>query len=210
MTLGPGDHACCIYESGAQLVETVAGFVADGLRRGERCWYVAAGGEEQAVLAALVARGIDVAAAARRGALSVIPASEAYPLQDSFAPERSMQVFSDAIEQALSDGFSGFRAAADMSWALTPGGPSESLIVYEALLKALFSSSRVAGLCLYPRRMTPLKVLNGVLATHPLAATRGSIAVNPFYDAQARALVPADGALVAARLKQLDSRALKG
>jgi hypothetical protein len=44
-------------------------------------------------------------------------------------------VFSNAIEQAFADGFNGFRAAANMSWALDlPDGP-ERLITYEALLR---------------------------------------------------------------------------
>ncbi len=49
-----------------------------------------------------------------------------------------MVVFSDAIEEALSEGFTGFRAAANMSWALDLEGGTERLITYEALLRSLF------------------------------------------------------------------------
>ena len=171
-SLKHGDHACRIYPTDEELVEAVADFVAEGRQRGERCWYVAAGREGAVVIEALRQRGIDAAADMRSGAFRLIPSSDAYPVQNTFVPERSMRVFSDAIEQALRDGFSGFRAAAEMSWALGPDGPTEQLIVDESLLRSLFSSARVTGLCLYPRRSTPFAVLNGVLATHPLAASR--------------------------------------
>lgn len=58
-----------------------------------------------------------------------------------------------------------------MTWALNcPDGPYQ-LIVYEALLKALFFSSRATGLCLYDRQRMPLSVINGASATHPSVAT---------------------------------------
>jgi len=34
----PGDHICVFYASDHELAETAADFVAEGLRRGERCW----------------------------------------------------------------------------------------------------------------------------------------------------------------------------
>jgi hypothetical protein len=35
-----------------------------------------------------------------------------------FNPEATVATFNDAIEAALKDGFNGFRAVANMSWAL--------------------------------------------------------------------------------------------
>ena len=206
VALSPGDHACCIYSTNAELVDIVSDFVAEGLGLGERCWYVAASNDDGAVVAALQCRGVQVVNETRRGAFALIPANEAYPVQDTFEPERSMRVFSDAIEQALRDGFTGFRAVAEMSWALKPGG-TERLIEYEALLRTLFASARVTGLCLYPRVSTPAEALLGVLATHPLAATRGPIAVNPFYEPDVQSIRPVKKVRVAGRLKRLDARA---
>jgi hypothetical protein len=40
MKLCPGDHVCSLYETDEQLATTVAGFLADGLARNERWWYV--------------------------------------------------------------------------------------------------------------------------------------------------------------------------
>jgi hypothetical protein len=125
MRLEPGDHVCVFYGSDGELAETAADFIAEGLRRGERCWYVPAGTEGSLVRAALRRRDVDVTADARRGALEILAAADAYVVHGNFNPEATMNVFSDAIENALRDGFTGFRAGAEMSWALTvEGAPS--------------------------------------------------------------------------------------
>ena len=96
------------------------------------------------------------------------------------------------------------------SW-LNRIGDLPALIVcyYEALLRSLVSSARVTGLCLYPRP-TPLGVLHGVLAAHPLAGTGGPIEANPFFDPRVRAIGAVPDALVLSHLAQLDGRAPKG
>jgi hypothetical protein len=183
MKLCPGDHVCSLYDSEQQLAATAAGFLADGLARGERCWYVPSDGNVEGVRAAMERRGIDVRGESRRSALLLLDSDDTYTVRGGFDPEQTMRVFSEAIERALSDGFKGFRAAADMSWALTIDNGAESLIAYEALLRMLFSTSAATGLCLYDRRRMPLQVLNGALLTHPVVAVAGRFSRNDRYDA---------------------------
>jgi two-component system, chemotaxis family, sensor kinase Cph1 len=123
-----GDHICVIYSNIRELATTVGDFLADGLTKGERCWYVASGPEEHAVRVALRRASVDVETHTARGALRLIPASEAYLVHGQFDPEATMRVFNDAIEKSLADGFTGFRAAAEMSWALDPNGGLDRLI----------------------------------------------------------------------------------
>ncbi len=119
-----------------------------------------------------------------------------------------MVVFSDAIEEALSEGFTGFRAAANMSWALDLEGGSERLITYEALLRSLFSSARATGLCLYDRSRMPLDVIDGALCTHPVVRDGTTYRPNPFYDAGIQSLSDADPVAVTAKLAQLKTRSV--
>jgi hypothetical protein len=116
-----------------------------------------------------------------------------------------MGVFSNAIEQALSDGFNGFRAVANMSWALDLAGGAERLFTYEVLLRSLFSSARATGLCLYDRRRMPLSVIDGALSTHPVVRTNGTYRVNTFYNPDVRSLRATDPAAVASRLAQIET-----
>ena len=148
----PGDHVCSIYSTTNQLITVTAAFLAEGLTRGERCWYVARGRERYPIADALRKRHVDVDACLRSGALRFAAGHDAYLLHGRFNPERTLDVFNDAIDQASHDGWTGFRAAAEMSWALGVPDRTERVIAYEALLKSLFRSARATGLCLYPRR----------------------------------------------------------
>ena len=191
MKLQPGDHICSLYDTDLQLVSIVSAFLADGLARKERCWYVPSGRETRAIRTEMERRGIDVASESRRSALHLLESNDTY-VQGGFDPEQTMRAFNEAIEQALNDGFNGFRAAADMSWALTIGNGTESLIAYEALLRTLFSTSRATGLCLYDRRRMPLGVLNGALVTHPIVEVAGGFQRNHRYDPLVKKLSDVD------------------
>lgn len=182
MSFNPGDHVCALYSTTEELAREAATFLAEGLRGRERCWYVAGADETDAVRAALERLGIDVAGQTRRGALQLVSGDGAYVVHGQFDPEATLQIFNDAIERAYDDGFSGFRAAAEMSWALDCEDGAHQLIAYEALLKSLFASCRAIGLCLYHRARMPLAVLDGALQTHPVAGSRGHYRRNPFYE----------------------------
>ena len=194
-----GDHICALYSSERELATLAANFLAEGLARRERCWYVAAGNEGASVRAMLGRRGVKVDAAVKRGALNIIADPEAYLVRGEFDAEHTIAVFSDAIEQALHDGFSGFRAAADMSWALSLKDGGQCVIAYEALLRSLFATSRVIGLCLYDRNRMPLAILHGALMTHPIARVDGPFDTNPFYDPRVRTIPTAMTPAVQAR-----------
>jgi chemotaxis family two-component system sensor kinase Cph1 len=204
MSLKRGDHNCSIYSSPAELTNTVTEFLADGLQRHQRCWYVATDAQADAARAGLEAKGIDVPRARRRGALKFISGDGTYVVHGSFNPEKAIAVFNDAIAQAGHDGFTGFRAAAEMSWAMGRPDTAEQLIIYEALLKSLFASCHAIGLCLYDRHRMPLNVIDGALATHPVVRTGGGYRENPFYDAAQSTLRPADEQSVLAKIEVLD------
>ena len=87
--------------------------------------------------------------------------------------------------QGLNDGFSGFRAAAEMSWALSRADYAYLLIEYEALLRCLFASCRATGLCLYNATRMPLAVLDGALHTHPIVRCGAEYAANAMYNPSA-------------------------
>ncbi|HUK33841.1 MAG TPA: MEDS domain-containing protein, partial [Vicinamibacterales bacterium] len=190
--LDAGDHACAIYSSGAQLVRLASRFLAHGLERYERCWYVGTRSEGTAIRAALRRRGIDVDSQIRHGALSILLSGDVYVIGGEFQPQRTIRAFGDAVRQSVLHGFRGFRVAADMSWTMMLRDIDEQLIAYEAEVSSLFTTPATA-LCLYSRRAMPLHVLRGALATHPVTtATRGQAMTNPFYDRDVMKLVPAD------------------
>jgi hypothetical protein len=78
------------------------------------------------------------------------------------------------------------------------------LIVYEALLKSLFSTCRATGLCLYSRDRMPLGVINGALGTHALVMnSSGGVIANGFFDPTVAQIQPVEDAVVATKLSIL-------
>ena len=172
-------------------------------RAGSAAGTVPAGSELAAIRRALIKMGVDVAAASRETALHLLESNAAYLVHGNFHPEQTMQVFNDAIDQALKDGFTGFRAAAEMSWALDAKDGANQLIVYEALLRSLFSTSRATGLCLYDQRRMPLRVVNGALMTHPVVGAPTEYRRNPYYKPSVRSLETSDDRSVRRKLAAL-------
>ena len=199
-----GDHICAIYSTTEELTREVARFLAEGLRNRERSWYVGSGEEMDSLRDALRELGIDVAAVTKRKALQLISGDAAYIVHGTFDPEATIQIFNDAIEQAYTDGFTGFRAAAEMSWALDCTDGPHQVIVYEALLKSLFANCRAIGFCLYDRKRMPLEVINGALLTHPIAGAHGHYSANKFYDPATTRPTSIDPADVLGKLARLD------
>jgi hypothetical protein len=199
-----GDHICAIYSTPDELTREVSRFLAEGLRNCERSWYVGSGDEMASLHDALQQIGIDVAAETQRKALQLIAGDAAYIVHGAFNPEATIQIFNDAIEQAYTDGFTGFRAAAEMSWALDCTDGPHQVIAYEALLKSLFANCRAIGFCLYDRKRMPLDVINGALLTHPIAGSHGRYSANRFYDPSITGGTAAEPTEVLGRLAQLD------
>ena len=192
-----GDHICALYSTTAELTREVADFLAEGIRSHERCWYVGVGHEMDSVRLALQKSGIDTTAEAGRGGL-------VFEIWRRRLPRPRNVQFNDAIEQAYTDGFTGFRAAAEMSWALDCEDRADQVIVYEALLKSLFASCRAIGLCLYDRKRMPLGIINGALATHPVVGCQENYRANPFYEPATSSPARVQDSDVLARLNQLD------
>jgi CheY-like chemotaxis protein len=67
MVLGCGDHACAMHADATESGGLAADFIADGLGRAERCWYIRDTHTPGTINRALHERGIDVDGQLRRG-----------------------------------------------------------------------------------------------------------------------------------------------
>ena len=186
--LQSGDHACALYRSTAELIALVAAFIAEGVQQGERCWYVSRNAAQtQKLRTALTTHGVNLDAAVSRGQVAVRLAAAVYLVNGLFKPARTLRLYENAIHAALREGFAGFRTAADMAWAIgrttaaSRGANADTLITYEAALRPLFGPNKATGLCLFPRKRTRVFVVDGLLATHPVARLEDVFRVNPFY-----------------------------
>ena len=177
-----GEHICVLYETEAEQLAIAAEYLADGLRAGERAFYVA---ESDAALArfraALTRLGINAAAMVKRGALVEATHDEAHLADGSFDSERMLRLLNEAIEAALDDGLKGLRACGDMSWLLKEPAGASQIVEYEALLNQFFDGVLGAGMCQYDIRRLPPDLIDHALATHSTVVLDGKHKLNRFY-----------------------------
>ena len=177
-----GEHICSVYDTAEEQLATAAEYLADGLRSGERVFYVA---ESKSALsrfnAALGEVGIDAAAQIKRGALIQSTHDEAHLAEGRFDCERMLRLLNEAVEAALNDGFSGLRTCGDMSWLGKDAPGATQVVEYEALLNQFFADIRGAGMCQYDRRHLPPRLIDRALATHSSVFLDGHHRHNPFH-----------------------------
>jgi hypothetical protein len=171
-----------LYETEQEQLAVAAAYLADGLRAGERVFYVA---ESKPALerfrSALQGRGINTESMARRGALIEATHDEAHLQGGCFDSERMLRLLNEAMETALQDGFSGLRTCGDMSWLLREAAGADQVVEYEALLNQFFHGVAGAGMCQYDLRRLPPELVDHAIATHTSLVVQGRHKLNRFY-----------------------------
>jgi hypothetical protein len=178
-----GDHVCTLFTSPEEQLSAAIEYITQGLARGERCLYVCGEQTPSEFREALQRAGIDVAAEEQRGALVLLTKETGHLKGGTFNASRMISMLSQAVEDALLDGFTGLCAAGDMTWLLDDAPGSEEIAKYEALLNHFYATNRALGLCQYNRRRLPAAMLDHGMATHPIVRIEGPILLtNPFYE----------------------------
>lgn len=148
----PQDHVVGFYESEPFLVESVVRFLAPGLRAGDSAILVETLSHREQVEAALLAEGIDVAGAARRGRLLAVDADELltkFMVAGSPDPGR----FTDRVGGLVDRGRSGGRtvcAHGEMVALLWDRGDIAAALALEDLWNELLATRPCKLLCTYP------------------------------------------------------------
>ena len=202
-----GDHVCTLFASPEEQLSAAVEYIRQGLARGERCLYVCGEQTPSEFRGALRAAGIEVAHQEKRGALVLLTKETGHLKGGSFNASRMIGMLSNAVEDAIHDGFAGLCAAGDMTWLLDEAAGSDELAEYEALLNDFYKNHRALGLCQYNRRRLPAEILDHGIATHPTIRIDGHMLLtNPFYELPETAMTrTARGVGVDERIEQLRS-----
>ena len=175
--LGPGDHLCCLYETGDEHRAVLTPFLRQGLERGEKVVYIIDAHTAETVLGYL----LDVETYLARGQLVILTCDDTYLRKGIFDPDSMINLLRAETDRALGEGYSALRVACEMTWALRGLPGSERLIEYEARLGEFFPGSKCLAICQYDRRRFDPEVLLDVLRTHPVAVIGEVIYNNPYY-----------------------------
>ena len=169
-----GDHICLFYRDERMLVQTLAAYLAAGLNKGERCFCAQKPRLIPRILQALELLGVNTNDHVSRGALEIHTEDEVYFPAGKFEPQIMMDMLERSIEDAIAAGFTGFRTAGEMSWALQDtrcqdGNCCDQLLNYEKLVQAAYPGKPAIGICQYPLGRFPSSVVASVLDAHRMA-----------------------------------------
>ncbi|MES2594199.1 MAG: MEDS domain-containing protein [Verrucomicrobiota bacterium] len=175
-----GHHAALFYRTRAEQFAVMVPFVAIGLKRGERCLYIAEDNSVALVIAELEKGGVDVSAAQKSGALTISTKSHTYLRHGIFEPEKMASGLADEVQEALRLGYTGLRASGEMAWALSHPTALAQLSDYETRLHAQFPN-QLTGICQYDERGFSERVIADMIRIHPFVVARGRLLQNSFH-----------------------------
>jgi signal transduction histidine kinase len=190
-SLKPGGHVCLAYSKEEEKHDAIAGFIHDGLLRGERCLYWGTPAGFAALLPHLEARGVPVAELRERSAL-VLADTTAIDV-DAFDPGKQAASFRHAVAIARSEGYGGLRVAGDPDERMRAALGHERLAAFETSLSELFGDVRATGLCVFDQRTTDPSTLEVAMTTHEVAVVSGQVCENPFFQAPGKVPGPLAG-----------------
>jgi hypothetical protein len=166
-----GDHICVFYRSEDSLREVLTPHIAEGLRLGQKCFCAQKAHIAGQLLNDLRFMGVNTTDALRRGALEIHTEDEAYFPNRKFEPQAMIDALARSMESAIERGFTGFRTAGEMSWALDGRNLCDQLVEYEQMVEEFFPGKPAIGLCQYNLNVFPREVLDKVIEAHRLNLT---------------------------------------
>ncbi len=166
-----GTHACLVYQSRHDLIDTLVPYFQSGLEQNACCVWITAeplqAGAARRVLARSV-KGLD--RRLRRGDIQIIDASDWYLLDGGFSCSAALNRCAQKGLEAQERGYEGLFISGNVSW-LT-GMEWGAFMEYEATVNRAIGSSRIAAVCTYPLSACGARKLLEVASTHQLAVIR--------------------------------------
>jgi signal transduction histidine kinase len=209
------DHPCLLYQTNAELEQAFVPYFQAGLALGQRCLYFVDENPKQFAVDAMRAGTFDIDKYIASGAFQVISTKDAHLQQGYFEEQKMLAFWLEAVEQSQAGGFSGLRAAVEMTWALSGQPGCEGLASYEARLNRFTDQHPVTVICSYPTGKFSAEMIKSIIHAHPIVIARSTALHNPnhvkpdqFVEGDARIEVQAllDNLALINKLKETESR----
>ncbi|MFD0201929.1 MULTISPECIES: MEDS domain-containing protein [Saccharothrix] len=163
--LGRHDHVCWSYDDRADVGLRVAEFLLDGLSRGQRVLYVGSGDAETLTDSV---RGLDgIEAALASGAAQVAPLEPRYADGAVIDPQRQVEAYAEATEQAVAAGYRGLRVASEATPLVRSPAQLTAFLHYEHLVDRYMADHPFSALCAYDRTRLSEQALEQLASVHP-------------------------------------------
>ena len=159
LKLRPHDHVGWVFSGQAEFDALTGPFLAEGADRGERLIYVAADPGPAAAARLRGALGPD--------AVQVASIAEVYGASGMVDAAAQRETFATALADALADGYSGIRVAADNTPMVTDDQRMAAWVRWEITADRFMSENPVTGLCAFDGNKVDVNRLRHLAMLHP-------------------------------------------
>lgn len=158
----PHDHIGWVFAGPDEFAAVAVDFLKEGLTLGERLLFVAADPAQDAYR-----RLADSFAPADLQVASIADVYGASGIVDA-AGQRA--TFADTLGQALTDGYTGIRVAADNTTLVQTPRRLKAWMHWELVADRFMSENRVTGLCGFDRTAVNVDTLRHLVTLHPMSS----------------------------------------
>lgn len=169
-SLGLHDHVRWVYDDPGEFHWRALEFLSDGLAQGQRVRYLTHGDGDE--LLHVLESAPRLASALRSGAAQVHQLAEG----DTAASTAQLRTLAAATHEALAEGYTGFRVAAEATGSVCKLEQPSEYARYEHLVDRYTTREPFAALCAYDRRAIGTDLAAQFACLHPA----GNADITPF------------------------------
>jgi len=167
--LKPTNHVLFLYESAQDKYNVLFNYLLAGLEAGEAVLYIASEENPTQIRDAMRRFGLEVEKNEKAGALHILGCNDFYIIEGQFAISTTMSLINKLYDEALTDGFTGWRVTGEMA-CFFEHNLIEELIEYEKALHRVFNIP-IIGICAYNVNMlirtnNPISLYNELIRAH--------------------------------------------
>jgi hypothetical protein len=177
----PGVHICQIFNDDDERHEALVNYVISGLQSGENAACFSETETEASLAGFFKENGINYKEVEQSGEFSLSKTGEVYFENDTFEPERMLNLLRTFYEKSISQNRAGARVIGEMSPQVEHVSGGSRLMEYESKVSILLRTCPVNAVCQYDARSFDGSTILDILKVHPYMIVRGAVVHNPFF-----------------------------
>ncbi|MDH5770905.1 MAG: MEDS domain-containing protein, partial [Candidatus Bathyarchaeota archaeon] len=167
--LRPTNHVIILYHTSGAKYNVLFNYLRVGLENGEAVAYIATEENPSQIRDAMKRFGIEVEKYEKAGSLHILGCNDFYIIDGKFNVATTMGLINKMYDEALTNGFKGFRVAGEMACFFKHNLVQE-LVEYERAVHRVFDTP-IIGLCAYNaetviKASNPMDLYNELLKAH--------------------------------------------
>ncbi|OQX87055.1 hypothetical protein B6D60_04860 [candidate division KSB1 bacterium 4484_87] len=176
------DHICQIYKNPQQRDNSLASFIAAGLRNDEKTIIFCADEALSVAKRKLLAQNIEIEHFIRSKQFQQITDNKFYENGGQFSPDQMINSLTDQCKQAKAEGFRALRVICDLATVVRNISGENKIIEYEKKMENDFlPENDCVNICLYDRNSFTPELIKKLFVIHPFMVVENHIYQNFYY-----------------------------